>query len=484
MSEIKVALVESSNGALRALAEILKKNGIKAVSCTGGSTALGEIAQNGADVLVISEQLVDMSGYQLAGLLKSADITNSLPIIIVAQTTESSKDFWFKASFADAVILAKDLKQDKTVELIKQLAELSVAANVKASIIENSSLIVGTAPAPDSKNITENLLEELLIERMVGHFIRSIVESASNRKEFSRRLFYFMDKVCEPDLSGFIVNNPAQPWSIYQSANIDQDARQSLVNNAKELLEIKDSIAQQIYEDELSDKKAKIQKAKILLVSSANGTKFGAIILGWSSDRKIERRLKLALEHLKVQIAPVMQLMIASDRNNRIPVEAQSWSSTDQLTGLYNMEFFMGFLQQQLLFSLRQKLPVGLCLIDIDRLPELNQKWGSELNDAVLKPLASKIAQSTRASDLVARYGTDQVAVVLPNTDIKGAKVLGDKLRKEIANMNFGNGEEQKVTISVGCAQFKFDDPVPESILKDAKIALAKAKDSDNQVSD
>jgi diguanylate cyclase (GGDEF)-like protein len=150
------------------------------------------------------------------------------------------------------------------------------------------------------------------------------------------------------------------------------------------------------------------------------------------------------------------------------------------VTGLYNLEFFVGFLQQQLLFSSRQKLPVGVTLIGIDNFAEINERMGPQSGDMILNTVARKISITIRSSDLLARYSGDQFALVLPNTDIAGSRILAEKLRAEVEAITWEalGKEKLKVTVSVGCAVFKEDDVNPETILRDAKMALQNAKNS------
>jgi two-component system cell cycle response regulator len=141
----------------------------------------------------------------------------------------------------------------------------------------------------------------------------------------------------------------------------------------------------------------------------------------------------------------------------------------------------IGFLQQQLLFSYRQRLAVGMAIVDIDNLQEINEEYGTEMGDIVITTIANRLLTITRSSDLIARYGGDEFAVVLPNTDLGGVKVLGEKVRLEVEQMGFAKQPGRKspqVTVSIGCSIFNMEDLNPETILGDAKAALQKAKET------
>jgi diguanylate cyclase (GGDEF)-like protein len=81
---------------------------------------------------------------------------------------------------------------------------------------------------------------------------------------------------------------------------------------------------------------------------------------------------------------------------------------------------------------------------------------------------------------LIARYGGDEFAVVLPNTDVAGARILAEKVRTEVEQLGFVKGGRKgpHVTVSVGCSHFNMEDLNPETILRDAKLALQKAKEA------
>jgi diguanylate cyclase (GGDEF)-like protein len=207
-----------------------------------------------------------------------------------------------------------------------------------------------------------------------------------------------------------------------------------------------------------------------------------ALVFGARDKEAFDQDVRGFMSVLKNELKPVLQLLLAKQEIEELHSREAFRAAIDSLTGLYNLEFLVGFLQQQLLFSFRQRLPVGLVIIDVDGFSKINEKQGYEFGDSVLTQIANKLLHITRSSDLLARYGGDQFAVVLPNTDIAGTKVLAEKVRSEVELMGLmvdsGNGKVERTTVSVGCATFNMEDLNPETILREAKNALRSAKNA------
>ncbi|MBX9695059.1 MAG: GGDEF domain-containing protein, partial [Cyanobacteria bacterium] len=225
---------------------------------------------------------------------------------------------------------------------------------------------------------------------------------------------------------------------------------------------------------------AKLKKTDILPVTRESNTR-AALVFGSYNQAQYDTSTQAIIDQLQTQMRSLMKIVLARQEITVLKSQEDFRASIDPLTGLYNLEFLVGFLQQQLLFSYRQRLPVGLAIIDVDHLGQINQDFGFDVGDTVLTTIANRLLSKTRASDLIARYGGDEFAVVLPNTDGAGAKILGEKVRRDIEQLSFPTGTGKKgtkVTVSVGCANFTMDDMNPETILRDAKLALQKAKEA------
>ena len=115
----------------------------------------------------------------------------------------------------------------------------------------------------------------------------------------------------------------------------------------------------------------------------------------------------------------------------------------DGLTRLYNHRYFQERLRAEFRRARRYMAPLSLVLVDIDDFKHVNDLHGHQVGDAVLAALSRALKQEMRASDLPARYGGEEIAVILPETDRMSARAIAERLRKRIEGLRFtgrGNG--------------------------------------------
>ncbi|MFW6237002.1 MAG: BREX system ATP-binding domain-containing protein, partial [Desulfosudaceae bacterium] len=129
---------------------------------------------------------------------------------------------------------------------------------------------------------------------------------------------------------------------------------------------------------------------------------------------------------------------------------------TDGLTELYNHDYFQNMLQQEVLLAKRKGRALSMVMIDIDHFKHFNDSWGHQAGDLVLKEVAATIRESCRGSDIVARYGGEEIALLLHETPPKDAFNLAESIRKKIESLRitYQNEEQLHVTISLGVAGF------------------------------
>jgi diguanylate cyclase (GGDEF)-like protein/PAS domain S-box-containing protein len=183
---------------------------------------------------------------------------------------------------------------------------------------------------------------------------------------------------------------------------------------------------------------------------------------------------------------PHKYVAIRADITDRKLLEEQLFTLalTDPLTGLANRRSFDEQLEREWKRSLREGSRMSLLLLDIDHFKEFNDRYGHRAGDSCLRVVAATIVGNVRSSDIAARYGGDELAVILPSADIVDAIVAAEKLRSAIEELwlsHEGNPEGGNwVTVSIGGTTALSCDVVtmgvPESLLTSADNALYEAK--------
>ena len=176
-----------------------------------------------------------------------------------------------------------------------------------------------------------------------------------------------------------------------------------------------------------------------------------------------------AVEHL----ARVLAMAI---RNGKLFREVQNQAHTDALTGLRNYRAFHETLRTEMHRSQRYGRPLGLVMLDVDSFKELNDKYGHQAGDAALQQLGKVIRAATRREDFSARYGGDEIAILLPETPPEGCLSVVHRLVKSVRDHEFAfEGKRMPFSISVGVAFFKPDMSITQMVGA-ADQALYRAK--------
>ncbi|MCK8826606.1 GGDEF domain-containing protein [Natroniella acetigena] len=162
--------------------------------------------------------------------------------------------------------------------------------------------------------------------------------------------------------------------------------------------------------------------------------------------------------------------------------ELEELASHDYLTGLINHRFFKEQLERHWEEAKRNERSLALIMLDIDKFKEYNDEYHHQEGDECLKKVAQSLKDLVRPGDLVARYGGEEFVVVLPDTEMKGAKKVAQRLRRGVENLKIKHEKSnvsKYVTVSVGLAVARPQDGIEkEKLIKIADAALYEAKEN------
>lgn len=135
--------------------------------------------------------------------------------------------------------------------------------------------------------------------------------------------------------------------------------------------------------------------------------------------------------------------------------KALAMASSDELTGLINRRGYYQRFESELERARRHQTPLCVALVDVDHFKKFNDTYGHLSGDLILKALAELFTQNMRKSDVVCRFGGEEFAILLPDTGLKSAVELMDRVRQNVEKLQLRgiNGEELRVTISVGLTE-------------------------------
>lgn len=158
--------------------------------------------------------------------------------------------------------------------------------------------------------------------------------------------------------------------------------------------------------------------------------------------------------------------------------ELEHLARTDELTGLYNQRYFRQRLAEECSRAARYGSPLACMFMDVDNFKAVNDVYGHLAGDSVLRELGVRTQRTTRAHDIVARYGGEEIVILLPQTDYDGAVTQAQRLLHTISDEAFPDlPASHRITVSIGLAMFEAGPKEDaESLLARADAALYEAK--------
>jgi len=192
---------------------------------------------------------------------------------------------------------------------------------------------------------------------------------------------------------------------------------------------------------------------------------------------KIMRRQRFDDDEIKL-LESLLCSLIYPLKNATLFNQALKMAYTDPLTKTNNRASFKDTLQREIKLAHRNSSQLSIIFFDLDHFKNVNDNFGHECGDIALTSAANCIKDAVRGSDIVFRYGGEEFVILLNDTDTNGAKVIADRIRKNIENHTISYGMEIiKLTASLGISTLRESDDC-DSVIQRADNAMYHAKES------
>jgi diguanylate cyclase (GGDEF)-like protein len=216
-------------------------------------------------------------------------------------------------------------------------------------------------------------------------------------------------------------------------------------------------------------------RATIAIPLGCRGRVFGAAV---AFDRRPADREPVLAPALRRVIETALEPAAVALANALRIARAEALSVTDDLTSLYNSRYLSQVLRRETKRATRNGRPLSLLFIDLDGFKLVNDEHGHLSGSKALVEAAAVIRNSARETDMIARYGGDEFALVLPDTGTEGATAVGERIRDRVAAHTFlqSEGLSVRLTASVGVATLPDVATSVEGLIRAADMAMYRIK--------
>ncbi|NIP79222.1 MAG: diguanylate cyclase [Gemmatimonadetes bacterium] len=217
----------------------------------------------------------------------------------------------------------------------------------------------------------------------------------------------------------------------------------------------------------------------IIVVTARDSTEDKVTGLDAGADDYLTKPINFP--ELEARVRSMLRIKRLQDQLEEKNRELEELSISDGLTGLYNHRHLHELLQEEFERSKRTEEPISVVMFDLDRFKQVNDTYGHQAGDQVLKGLADILRETAREIDRLGRYGGEEFLAILPDSDPEAGMTFAERVRETVADQRFDirtNGPLE-MTISAGVATYPHDGPDgPRRLVHYADQALYSAKNS------
>lgn len=471
----KILLVEDSDSQREFLREGLAKHGFEIETARNGAEAYKKLYEFLPDLVLSDIMMPAIDGYQLCRLIKNKDETKKIPVILLTILDKKIDSFWGKKAGAQ-LFLSKSIDIEELIKNINAtLRRYPVTDEYKEAM---TAELASDNSAQSQLNV---ILNDLLLKSVFANEFRNLSDFLNYERILVEKLFSLLSSFVEYHVAGIYFASPddfsenilyIDTLGRNLSKNLLSDIQYDFFRKLEDIKPIRDNkfeVVRMLLGKEM-DYSFTDMKSKIIIPLVFDKKLIGGICFYTRSDTDYA-----SFRFFDIMISELLAIFKMKYQYT----EKEFMSVLDGLTGLYNRRQFELGLEQEFNRTKRHPADFSLAILDIDFFKKVNDTYGHQYGDYVLKTVSDLMKSSFRKTDLLYRYGGEELVMIMPETNIEGALIPVQRLRRAIEDYAFEyNGVKAKVTASIGLTMNFVEFKKATELLKSADEALYKAKES------
>ncbi|HOC93330.1 MAG TPA: diguanylate cyclase [bacterium] len=458
---MRILVVDDSAVIRKMLEEILVAEGFSVTAAPDGIEGLEAVRSGGFDLMFLDIDMPSISGLQVCRMLRNDPQFLDFPIIMLTARGQKQDQFWGLETGADAY-MTKPFDRDELLETLQRV--MSEKERRSESPKDLTAALSSDNDGSDLIFKAGEVQETQLFKMTLVNSIYQIATRQSDLVDTCRAISDTLSSVVEFDIAMILLKDDNRLKLfvyIYRPTTRDffVQAKKRLMD---ELMKDADSgeLEREGIDVELHDPEHNMMKAaeEMSLAGfeaaalESKGENFGMFMMARGHRGQFKQEERDIFSLIARQSAIVVD-------NVRMYEKIKRFAVADGLTGLHNHRYFQEQLEKEYSRSRRFNLSLSLIMMDIDHFKDLNDTYGHQQGDVVLKGMAGVLRRCVRDIDLVARYGGEEFVAILPETPKKNAVIVAERMREMIENMEFeGRDEPLKMTASFGVSGYPDDN--------------------------
>jgi len=423
------------------------------LTAMSGTEALEIVQRSLPDIVLLDVMMPGMDGFETCRRIKSNPATQHIPVVMITaldqpsdrvQGLEAGAEDFLTKPVNDVALLAR-VKSLVRLKMVTDELRMRAATSERMGLMDQEELVAETLKAPGRILLVEDQASsaERIVETL-EEFHK--IEVISDPQE---ALVKIPEMDCELLIVSLSLNN-------YDGLRLCSHLRS--IERTRDL-------------------------SILVLVEADDNTR---LLRGLDIGVNDYLMRPLDRNELLVRVRSQLKRRRYTEQLRDSVEQSMELAITDSLTGLYNRRYMEGHIATLVNKAANRGKDISLIILDIDHFKAVNDTYGHDVGDEVLKEFSKRILKNIRGIDLACRFGGEEFVLVMPDTDLSFAFMVGERIRQCIASSVFyvsvDNGSLD-LTCSVGVACLEQLDDTPETILKRADQALYRAKnDGRNRV--